>query len=321
MDKPEIEFWYGNHQEFGRAGITQNYFNVLGRVTSIAPIKSVQYSVNGSSYKNLSIGPDRRRLVSIGDFNIDISLDLLSYGLNKISVVAEDERNQTSEEFLSVMYFNGEGKLPLHLEWKDFSKLQKAANVVDGNWGIEAGKIFPYEIGYDRLIAIGDCNWRDYEVQIPITIHGFNGSCYEFPSIHAGVGVVMRWNGHTDWGSDPYASGQPFFGPGPYGAIGWCCFFHGLDPEINFFDPEFKRMAKKNLKIVFHKPYIFKLRVETRSNNESMYCMKVWDADSPEPINWDISSIGHPNSLRNGSCMLAAHHVSASFGDLLVTPI
>jgi hypothetical protein len=70
-----------------------------------------------------------------------------------------------------------------------------------------------------------------------------------------------------------------------------------------------------------HTEYIFKTRVTTDETGESQYCMKVWKAGETEPPVWDIAATGHPAALREGSCMLVAHHVAASFGKVTVTSL
>ncbi len=162
------------------------------------------------------------------------------------------------------------------------------------------------------------CTWKDYEVCAPLTLHAINAACYEYPSIHAGVGFVMRWQGHSDWGSDAYASGQPCFGPGPYGAIAWYCVFLEQGPLLNFFDPQFKRMAEKPLALALHRPYWFKARVETLASGASLYSMRVWEQGQAEPGAWDIQSPGHADGLTEGACLFVAHHAAASLGDLAV---
>jgi len=48
---------------------------------------------------------------------------------------------------------------------------------------------------YDRLIAMGDMTWDDYEVTVPITMHGIAPSGYASSSNNPIVGILMRWTG------------------------------------------------------------------------------------------------------------------------------
>ncbi len=75
---PAIELWYGQHMMVGHRGTTQRWLNILGRVTdSQSKIVSLSYRLNDSEVEiPLSIGPDERRLIGEGDFNIDIAKGL-----------------------------------------------------------------------------------------------------------------------------------------------------------------------------------------------------------------------------------------------------
>ncbi len=319
---PRIDLWYGKRQSFGRSGHPQRWANVLGRVVSSAiPVKTLQYSLNGSPLMPLSIGPDQRRLVAKGDFNIDLDIRKLNPGQNVVDIIATDEAGRTTCEQVMMDFAAESCPQPYSIEWDRVANIQDVAHVVDGLWSIHAGGISPEEIGYDRLVAIGDMNWRDYEVTVSITIHGINGGCYAYPSVHVGVGIVMRWKGHNNWGSDQWASGQPYFGPSPYGAIAWYCVFHQTGPELNFFDPDFQRPVRKPITLRLHLPYMFKVRGTTGQNQVSQFKLKVWQAGTSEPAAWDLTAAGHKMSLTEGSLMLGAHHVAACFGDVTVDPV
>ncbi len=316
---PRIDLWYGKHQTFNHQ--PQRWLNVLGRVSGPEAIQSLVYTLNGGAAHTLSIGPDRRRLIAKGDFNIDLDGRDLNSGHNTLEITAIDQAHQTTTEQVVLDLASQPCPLPYTIDWRTVTSIQAVAQVVDGQWSINNGTISPDEIGYDRLVAIGDMQWRDYEVTVPITVHGINGNCYEYPSVHAGVGIVMRWKGHSNWGADQWASGQPYFGPSPYGAICWYCVFHETGPELNFFDPDFQRPVRQPRQLTLHVPYIFKVQVTTQAAELSRYKMKVWQADQPEPIAWDLTAPGTAMSLQSGSIVLGAHHVAASFGNVSITPI
>jgi hypothetical protein len=274
------------------------------------------YALNGGPLLPLNIGPNYRRLAARGDFNVDLGIEQLVEGENRLTLVATDEQGQQTTEQVLLRYSPTHRSLPYRIEWGKVANIQDVAQVVDGLWSINNGQISPEEIGYDRLVAVGDMSWRDYEVTVPITVHGINAACYEYPSVHAGVGVVIRWKGHTLWEADQYSSDQPAFGPSPYGAIGWYCVFHDAGNLINFFDPAFNRMVEQPRRLVLHQPYIFKVRVDTRADGGSQYRLRVWEADSREPDTWDITASGTDMSLSEGSLVLGAHHVAVSFGNI-----
>jgi len=318
---PKIDLWYGRQQTFGHHGCPQRWVNILGRVSEQTPVQSLHYILNGGDARALSIGRDKRRLIARGDFNINLDLRDLHPGQNQLEIVAVGQSGVQVTEVVMIDFADGGCALPYTIDWNRTADIQAVAQVVDGHWSINNGTVSPEEIGYDRLLAIGDKAWRDYEVTAPITVHGINGGCYEFPSVHAGVGIVMRWQGHTDWGADLWASHQPRFGPSPYGAICWYCVYHHTGPELNFFDSDFRRPVRQPRKLALHVPYIFRARVETLIDGTSQFRMKVWEASQSEPANWDLSSPGTSKSLTEGSVLLVAHHVAASFGNVRITPL
>jgi hypothetical protein len=131
----------------------------------------------------------------------------------------------------------------------------------------------------------------------------------------------MRWKGHSNWGKDEWSNGQPFYGPGPYGAIGWYCIFHDVGPMLNFFDPDFRRIAEERRTLDLHVPYIFRVRVETIADGSSVYRLKVWRADGREPDAWDLVTPGQMGGLSGGSILLGAHHTAATFGNVTIRPL
>ena len=280
---PQIDVWYGHRQKAGHCGQSQRWVNLLGRVRSTSRLRSLEYSLNEQAFQPLSIGPDQRRLLARGDFNIDLDVCRLVQGANQIQIAAVDVDGKQSSTVVVVDYGVAGCPLPFAIDWSQVSQIQDVAHVADGLWSIADGTVSPLEIGYDRLLTIGDMHWRDYEVTVPITVHGISGGCYVQPSIHAGVGVVMRWKGHFDWGPDEYASGQPVFGPSPYGAIGWYCVFHDTGSLVNFFDPQFRCATEKSRKLELHTPYVLKVRVQTSASGSSEYALKVWEQSRAEP--------------------------------------
>jgi hypothetical protein len=232
--KPVIDIWYGKRQRFGYQGHPQRFANILGRARGNTPMRSLTYRLNGGATQPLSVGPDLRRLAGKGDFNIDLPINHLTIGENIIRITATDVDGGQSEVEVMLDYAAQPCPRPYTIDWGKLARIDDAAQVVDGLWRITPNGVSPDEIGYDRLLAIGDMSWQDYQVTVPITIHGMNASAFNRPSRHSGVGIVMRWQGHTDQGGDEWGNGQPFHGPEGYGAIGWYCVFHNLGPVLNF---------------------------------------------------------------------------------------
>jgi uncharacterized repeat protein (TIGR02543 family) len=185
---------------------------------------------------------------------------------------------------------------------------------VDGLWAIEGDTIRPVgadETTYDRLIAVGDMEWIDYEVTVPITIH-------QFYDTDPGVGILVRWNGH---GEDEY---QPHRHP-PFGGLGWFRFPYAPLGRVSIMGNGLADIARdySGRQLETGVPYIFKMRVETEPSGESVYSLKIWEADDPEPSVWDLTGYGNdidPDEA-HGSMMLVAHRTDASFGDVAIIPV
>jgi hypothetical protein len=69
---PVIDVWYGLNQTFPN-GTPQGFVNIVGNVSDPdSSISSLSYSLNGSGFSPLNMGPSNRRLAHPGDFNVDI---------------------------------------------------------------------------------------------------------------------------------------------------------------------------------------------------------------------------------------------------------
>jgi uncharacterized repeat protein (TIGR02543 family) len=230
-DGTVIDVWHGPDQAFGQNGRPQPWVNILGNVSDSDGVDSLAYSLNGGPASILSVGPDGRRLASAGDFNIDIPCTDLVNGTNQVVITATDELYNRSTKMVTVTYSSGNvWPLPYSIDWSSATSIQDVAQVVDGLWTLEADSVRILEPGYDRLVAIGDVSWTDYEVMVPVTIHDLSDNM-------GGAGILLRWNGHTD---DPISGWQPKTGWNPLGAIGWFRYnrleFWGNDDEIIAWD-------------------------------------------------------------------------------------
>ena len=67
-------------------------------------------------------------------------------------------------------------------------------------------------------------------------------------------------------------------------------------------------------------PYYFKMRCETTPTGH-LYNLKVWAVGSVEPTAYDVSYLAPFSGPTDGSFLLLAHHVRATFGAVLVTNI
>ncbi|NIO70361.1 MAG: hypothetical protein GTN71_15375, partial [Anaerolineae bacterium] len=317
----DINIWYGSHQVFGHIGIPQDWVNILGNVSDPDGVVSLTYSLNGGPELPLSMGPDTRRLESEGDFNVDIAYAALNPGLNQVVITAIDELDNTAVETVTVEYVSGNVWPETYsIDWSSVADIPDVAQIVDGLWTLEADSIRPAILGYDREIAIGDVTWDDYEVTVPITIYDIDESGYDPPSSGPMVGILMRWTGHTD---DPVSGWQPKSGYLPLGAIGM---YHwkndALGDRLQITGNEDTVVAEdtSGRKLEYGVPYVFKMHVETITGPLGLYSFKVWEEGQPEPSVWDLVAQEGLWDPQNGSLLLIAHHVDASFGDVTITP-
>ncbi len=315
---PTLEVWYGTHQTYGNMGTAQQWFNILGNVSDQDGIASLAYTLNGGPKTTLSIGPDLRRLAQPGDFNVDIHRTDLSSGENEVVITAIDTLGNEKSVTVTIDY-QDDTVWPgdYSIDWQTVTNIQDVAQVVDGLWQIDNGEVRPETPSYDRLIAIGDISWTDYEVVVPITLHsidlveGFSGN-----SNGPGLGLIVRWAGHTDI---PVLGWQPKAGWEPFGAIAWHRWESSNLIFLRLEGPE-EAIIEKPVSIPsFGVPYFYKVRVETLPDGASLYQFKVWPDGQTEPEAWDLS--GELSGLPNGSLLLLAHQVDASFGKVTITQL
>src|SRR5690606_17162904 len=136
----------------------------------------LRYSLNGGPLRNLSIGPDSRRLQEPGDFNVEIDRADLVQGANQVEIVATDSLGETSSTFVTLVY-DATTQWPGNYiaEWSLANSISDVAQVVDGQWELSAAGVRPSVLGYDRTFVLGDqFAWTSYEVVVPITVHGID---------------------------------------------------------------------------------------------------------------------------------------------------
>jgi hypothetical protein len=317
--QPRLDVWYGDRQVYGALGITQPYYNVLGNVSDPDGVASLSYSLNGGAARALSIGPDSRRLAQPGDFNIDVAFADLRSGLNDVVVTATDAKGNKATKTVQIQRLDGNvWPSPYTIDWDAGGAINDVAQVVDGKWALAPGGVRAVEPGYDRLVSLGDVNWTDYEVTFPVTINALDASGFDrWQSGGAGLGLLMRWNGHTD---QPIANWQPKTGWLPYGAIGW---YWWTSPTAATFKLEGNNrlLGSANISPVIGSTIMYKMRVETQPDGRHLYRLKTWLSGRAEPTAWTVSGYGQSTDPDNGSLMLLAHHVDATFGDVTVTPL
>lgn len=328
---PVINVWYGDNQTFGQNGIPQTWINILGTVLSpTGSLKSLQYKLNGGSAQSLWVGADTTRLNQPGDFNVEIAYTSLKPGANTVSIIATDQTGNQTTHNVTVNYVTGKTwPLPYTITWTPSTKLQDVVQVVDGKWEIESdGTVRTKEIGYDRLLDIGDMSrWKDYLVTAEVTVHYITDSKISPPAGEDngfGVGIVVGWKGHTKDVFGRPSSEQPGVGH-PFPAVGWYSNTSNLGPYLNLYQntPSHQErvmayLPSDGLALKFETKYIFKMQVKANPDNRSShFSFKAWPASSPEPSQWSVQADG---DLSQGSVVLGAHRTDVSFGKVTVTP-
>jgi hypothetical protein len=207
---PNIDVWYGPYQAFGQAGVPQRFINILGKVSDADGLASLTYSLDGAPALPLTVGPDRVRLASAGDFNVEIAYLSLPAGISEVTIRALDGLGNETVEVVEVEYIDNVVTPETYsIDWSTVSDVSEVAQLVDGKWSLASDGVRVLEPGYDRLIAIGDLDWVDYEATVEFTLNAPAD-----PDQAPIVGLAMRWTGHFDWDGR-----QPRRGWHPLGAL------------------------------------------------------------------------------------------------------
>jgi hypothetical protein len=317
----DISIWYGDRQKFGHWGNTQRLVNVVGSVSDPDEVIWIRYHLNGKPQGDLCIGPDQRRLLSGGDFNVEIDTSKLVDGKNELEIHVLDTAGGLTKKTVLLDYTIGAAwPLPYRVNWAQVENINTVAQVLDGRWKIVNGELRCIEPGYDRLVGIGDrTGWVDYEISVPITMHAIRPTGMRFPSCGHWAGLVLRWQGHYDWSTD-----QPLRGWFPLGAICGYIWKTNLNRRVLAMignNDQVIAMDMSGRQLDLRKPYWYKVRVQSQPGGPSRYAMKVWDVQEEEPFAWDMEGTGIQGELPCGSILLGAHQCEASFGDLRVVKI
>jgi regulation of enolase protein 1 (concanavalin A-like superfamily) len=322
-----IDLWYGDTQKFGQIGNPQEWVNILGNVSLDNAVQTLTYSLNGGPEQPLTVGPNHVRLAKTGDFNIEIAYPDLIDGVNTVEIKATDYF-VPSQEFSKTLTLNySAGNVwPINYlaDWGSSSDIQDIAQVVDGKWAIEGDKLITEEVGYDRLVAIGDETWKDYEVTVPITVKSLEQAALQSGP---GVGLLMRWQGHNQDPDNPQQPRKDFM---RVGGIGWYRWLPNGTEGLELRGYDWSHGSSTAKVWDFNVPYYLKMSVQsspTPGDERAYYRLKFWKQADPEPAIWDIEgwslAPSDPDDLfmDSGSVVLVAHHVDAEFGNVQVKDI
>lgn len=325
--EPQISFWYGSNQEFGSLGNPQRWVNIIGNVSDEDGVASFSYSLNGGPDTPLSLGPDARRLLAAGDFNLEIDYLDLKAGDNRIEFRATDSTGERAVRRVTIAYTPGNiWPDNYSIEWENVTAIQGVVQVIDGLWSYGADGVRPQEIGYERIIGFGDLAWTNYEITVPVTIQRIDASAYDATQSAAPrFGITMRWRGHSDWsnieGFEDWT--QPRVGTDFSGASAWYEWPDRNEPQntrLYISGNGGQDIAPSAQTIDFGATYLQKMRCETLPDGRTEYRLKLWPADSTEPAAWDIIHY-ETNGVAAGSVILVAHHVDVTFGDVSITTL
>jgi len=311
---PAVDVWYGNNQAVGANGEVQNAYNLLGKVTDPDGVAALSYTLNGGTSRALTIGPTLRRVYNPGDFDADITWGSLEPGANTVVLTARDSLGNITATTVTLQKQSGAAPLPYTVDWSSMARITDRAQVVDGRWRLDGDTVHVQELGYDRLVMVGDVSWQDYEVTVPVTVHSIGPGHNTHLSNAALVGLALNWRGHTARNGD-----QPVWDWYPTGALAWYRYFD--TPKFEMYGNDNSPAVRhQRFRMNFGQTYIFKARSETISNTQVRYSWKVWPQGQAEPATWDLTLV-EDNGPMTGSIGVIAHHVDAQFGDISVVPI
>jgi regulation of enolase protein 1 (concanavalin A-like superfamily) len=311
---PVIDVWHGLDQVVGGHGRAQAWANVTGTASDPEGVASMSYSLNGGEERPLTVGPNRRRLQSAGDFNADVPYDELNVGDNQVRLTATDASGTSASVTVALERIEGDPSLPYETDWATAGRLQDQAQPVDGHWTVDGDTVRTVAYGYDRVLALGDTSWHDYEVEFPVTINAIGpdaGSRLSGPPL---VGFGMNSQGHT-----VVAGEQPGYFWYPTGALGWYRWYSPL-PKFELRGNMDQPVSRNNrFQLAFGTTYRFKGRSETVDGGVE-YSWKLWADGAPEPSGWMLR-VTEDDGPATGSVILIAHHVDAQFGNVSVRPL
>jgi regulation of enolase protein 1 (concanavalin A-like superfamily) len=300
---PSVSFWYGDTQTLGAPGDPQRWFNVLGQASAPSGLLSLRYRLNGGSEVAVPWGPDRARLITGGDFNIELDRSELD-ATNELELIATSNTGETARRTLVLRRQAGRRvPLPYFVDFRELlapERINDVAAVVDGAWSATSAGVTPTRKGYDRLIAVGDRDWPpEYEVVARFSLADLRP--------YGGVGVAIGWQGHAGT-ADPRVDW-------PLEALGWVRSYpEGPRAQVMTFERGVRREAAQDFPS--GASYVLRARSERLGDGQAHFAFKLWRSAQPEPAAWTLEEIVPE---RRGSVLLVAHHADVTWQEVAVT--
>ncbi len=312
---PVINVWYGTSQTFGAKGVPQTWVNILGDVSDQVGMASLTYSLNGGAAQGLSMGENDVRLVSPGEYNAEIAYSSLHTGANAVKLSAIDNDGNASTKTVTVTKVAGKvWPLPYTIDWSQSGgRVNNLAQVADGNWIVQGNTIRNTDVGYDRLVTIGQAStWAQYTATAQVTIHSMDVDGAAVGLIAGFTGATSNLNGVPN--ADQPRSGHPFPAAFLYDFAG------GQPAQADIYansahHAETSLVHTSGLHLSANVTYTFKINVTDNTIGGSVFRFKVWRTGTAEPAAWLLQANGDRS---RGSLVLAAHRADVSFGTVSV---
>jgi len=315
-----IRVWFGPEQRFGHLGEAQRWVNVLGDVGGAGALASLGYELNGSAPRVLSVGTDLHRLALPGDFNVELAWDDLREGANTLRVLARWRDGARATAAVRLLVERGRPwPLPYHVDLAEVKSLQDAVQVVDGEWTLTGEGARTVTRWYDRVLAVGDGSWTDYEATVLCTLHGFTPAQRGPPTYRVPhVGIGLRWPGHAADGLQPSRQWHPLgaateflIQPGGQGGL-----WRILDGGERFSETRATGISP----IVPGRRFRLKARVTTLRDGRSRYSVRQWIDGEPEPTAWAVERV-ESGDVAAGSMLVVPHNTDVTVHEIHVAPL
>lgn len=328
---PVIEIYGGRDRQFGFTGDPQPTVSITGVVRSPTGNFSVFWKLDDGEFEELQPDPASTRIISKGEFSIELEKEMISSELEGTEMVIEAREAPTTLEVelddgtvqteivpgatnsitlkLSLLLPVDQGP-DRTVTWGG-DDLDLHAQIANGGWHLVPGGVAPLEPGPQRILLIGDQSWSNYEVELSF-VPGDLAPADAPEPVLPWAGVYLGWRGF-----DPVSvasndvlrtAGGAGFGQGDGGVT-----VVGIRDETEF--------IANSGPIELTPGVRYRMRAQAKTVREGTEVrMRMWIDGEPEPDHWTVETIntGAPNG---GSLALVAHRWDIVFGTVTITPL